>query len=146
MSRENPDRPFVGVGTVVFKGADVLLIKRGKPPNLGAISLPGGAQEIGETVREAAAREVKEETGIDVAVTHLVDVVDSIRRDAHARVRFHYTLVDFAAEWKAGDPRAGTDAADAFWHPISELSALEMWSETRRVIEKAVSLRGTPVN
>ena len=102
MSREYPDRPFVGVGVVVWRGDNVLLIQRGKPPRIGAWSLPGGAQELGETVRETAVREVREETGVEIDVTHLIDVVDTITRDKDGRVRLQYTLVDFAAEWRLG--------------------------------------------
>ena len=84
MSREYPDRPFVGVGVVVWRGDNVLLIQRGKPPRIGAWSLPGGAQELGETVRETAVREVREETGVEIDVTHLIDV--SQRRSLRAAV------------------------------------------------------------
>ena len=142
MSRENPARPIVGVGTVVFKGGDVLLIRRGKPPNVGHISLPGGAQDLGETVRQTAIREVKEETGVDAEITHLVDVVDAIHGDSRGKIRYHYTLVDFAAEWRAGEPSAGSDAADAFWHPVAALGDLDLWDETRRIIGMAAALRG----
>ena len=104
MSREYPDRPMVGVGVVVWRGPELLLIQRGKPPRKGAWSLPGGMQELGETVRETAVREVREETGLEIDLTHLIDVVDTITRDEDGRVRMQYTLVDFAAEWRAGEP------------------------------------------
>lgn len=145
-SREYPTQPIIGVGVIVFRQDEVLLIRRGKPPNKGSLSLPGGGQHLGETVREAAAREVMEETGLTVEVTHLVDVVDVIRGDTAGRVKYHYTLVDFAAEWRSGDPVAGDDAAEAFWTPIAEIGTLGLWSETERVIGKAAGLRGTPVD
>lgn len=144
--REYPDRPIIGVGVIVFRGDDVLLIRRSKPPNKGGISLPGGGQQLGETVREAAAREVMEETGLEVAITHLVDVVDVIHGDVVGRTKFHYTLVDFAAEWQAGEPVAGDDAAEAFWVPMSEIGGLRLWTETERVIRKAAALRGQPLD
>ena len=143
--REYPDRPLVGIGVIVFRDDEVLLIRRGKPPNKGALSLPGGGQHLGETVRQAAAREVMEETGLTVEVTHLVDVVDAIRGDTTGRIKFHYTLVDFAAEWRAGEAAAASDAEEAFWVPLEDIGALGLWSETERVIRKALALRGTPV-
>ncbi len=144
--REYPARPLVGVGVVVFKAEDVLLIRRGKPPNKGALSLPGGGQNLGETVRQTARREVMEETGLEVDVTHLVDVVDAIRGDTAGRVKFHYTLIDFAAEWRSGEVTAGSDAEDAFWVPIVEIGSLGLWTETERVIKKAAALRALPLD
>ena len=135
MSREYPDRPFVGVGVVVWRGDNVLLIQRGKPPRIGAWSLPGGAQELGETVRETAVREVREETGVEIDVTHLIDVVDTITRDKDGRVRLQYTLVDFAAEWRLGETIAGSDARGAQWIHPDDLGPLNLWKETLRIIE-----------
>lgn len=143
--REYPRRPWVAVGVIVFRGDDVLLVRRARPPEAGTWSLPGGRQELGETVIAAGEREVREETGITVAVTGLVDVVDRIDRDPDGRVRFHYTLIDLAAEWRAGDPVAGDDADAARWWTPADLAGLDLWAETRRVIEMArqrrVSLR-----
>ena len=135
MSREYPDRPFVGVGVVVWRGDNVLLIQRGKPPRIGAWSLPGGAQELGETVRETAGREVREETGVEIDVTHLIDVVDTITRDKDGRVRLQYTLVDFAAEWRLGETVACSDAMGAQWIHPDDLGPLNLWKETLRIIE-----------
>ena len=115
MSREYPDYPMVGVGVVVWKDNAVLLIQRGKPPRAGTWSLPGGRQELGETTREAGVREVREETGLEVDIKDLIDVVDTIHRDDEGRVHMQYTLVDYWAEWVSGEPVAGTDAADARW-------------------------------
>ena len=134
MSREYPDRPFVGVGVVVWRGDEVLLIERGKAPVSGNWSLPGGKQELGETVQETAHREIKEETGVDIEVVCLLDVVDLVRHDDEGRVRFHYTLVDFTARWKAGEPVAGDDASDARWVRLDDLDDYNLWDETRRVI------------
>lgn len=132
--RDYPTRPWVGVGVVVTKGCRVLMIRRGKPPRQGQWSLPGGVQELGETVRETAVREVFEETGIEIALGPIADVVDSITRDDDGRVLHHYTLVDFAATWVAGEPRAGDDAIDARWFTLAELEAETLWPETLRLI------------
>lgn len=137
MKRDYPEAPIVGVGVVCLRGDAVLLIRRGKPPREGAWSLPGGRQKLGETVRDCAARELAEETGIEAEIGGLVDVVDSLTRDGDNRVQYHYTLVDFAARWRRGEPRPGGDAADARWFAPGELAALGLWSETMRVIDEA---------
>ncbi|MBL4721355.1 MAG: NUDIX hydrolase [Alphaproteobacteria bacterium] len=141
MSREYPTRPFSAVGVVVWKDEKMLLIQRGKEPRKGQWSLPGGAHEVGETTREAAAREVLEETNLVVEVTDLLDVVDSISLDDDGRVRMQYVLVDFGAEWKSGEAVAGSDAMDARWVHPDELPSYKLWSETMRIIEKSASLR-----
>lgn len=140
MSREFPERPIVGVGVIVFKGTDVLLVRRGNPPRIGEWSIPGGAQELGETVTEAAIREIREETGIEINVKGLVDVVDLIRPSDdpnRAGIRHHYTLVDLVATWSTGDPVAGDDVTEACWMPAEDISGLGLWSETVRVIGMA---------
>ena len=140
-SRQYPERPIVGVGVVVWREDKVLLVRRGKPPRQGSWSLPGGAQDLGETVFEAARREIMEETSLDIEVLGLVDVVDSIRHDAAGRVRYHYTLVDVVAEWRAGEATALDDAAAAAWFEPEALSGLGLWSETERVIALSRDLR-----
>jgi 8-oxo-dGTP diphosphatase len=109
-SRRNPERPVVGVGVVVWRQDQFLLIRRGKEPNKGQWSIPGGAQKLGETIFEAAAREVLEETGLRVTVNRLVDVVDGIMPDEKGGIRYHYTLVDVVAESMEGEPVAADDA------------------------------------
>ena len=141
MSREYPDRPFVGVGVVVWRGDEVLLIERGKGPRTGGWSLPGGKQELGETVRETAHREIREETAVEIEITGLLDVVDMVRKDGAGRVQFHYTLVDFTAEWVSGEAVAGTDAAAARWVRLEDIDQYRLWDETRRVIRLSASRR-----
>ena len=141
MTREYPDYPMVGVGVVVWKDETVLLIQRGKPPRAGAWSLPGGRQELGETTREAGMREVLEETGIKIEIKDLIDVVDTINRDDSGHVRMQYTLVDYWAEWKSGEPTASTDAADARWVRPEDLPDYNLWDETLRVIHVSAKSR-----
>jgi 8-oxo-dGTP diphosphatase len=135
--RDYPDRPLVGVGAVVWRDGRVLLVRRGKAPRAGQWSLPGGAQKLGETVLEAARREVREETGLELERLELVTVVDLIERDDTERVRYHYTLIDVSADAAPGEAVAGSDAAEARWFEVRELEALGLWSETLRIIELA---------
>lgn len=127
---------------VLLRHDRVLMIRRGRPPRLGEWSLPGGAQELGETVEAAARRELAEEVGLAPAGSLvLLDVVDSIHRDAAGRVRFHWTLVDFAAEAGAGEPVPGDDCAGAAWVPLAEALANEaLWQRTREMIARASRL------
>jgi ADP-ribose pyrophosphatase YjhB (NUDIX family) len=129
------------VGVVVLKGDKVLLIKRGRPPRKGEWSLPGGAQSVGETVQETARREVLEETGVQIQWPQFLEVIDSIIRDDDQRVRFHYTLVDYWANWDSGIPVGLDDAQHAEWVPLNNLNNLGLWSKTIEVIEKAMKLR-----
>lgn len=145
MRRDFPDRPIVGVGVVVWRGDRVLLIRRGKPPRAGQWSLPGGAQELGETVAETARREVLEETGLELAGLDLLTVVDLIEPAAEpGRFHYHYTLVDFVAEAAPGDASAAGDAAAVAWFDRADLESVELWAETLRIIDLAASRRGQP--
>jgi ADP-ribose pyrophosphatase YjhB (NUDIX family) len=141
MAREYPQTPVVGVGVVVWRADQVLLIKRGRPPRQHEWSLPGGRQELGETVADAAQREVYEETGIVVEIRDVVAVVDLIDRDADGQVRFHYTLIDLLAEWRAGEPVAADDAAAIAWATLDQLDQYQLWHETERVIRLAAERR-----
>lgn len=132
--REYPARPIVGIGLVVLKQDSVLLVRRGNPPNVGSWTLPGGAQEVGETAEEAGRRELLEETGIAVGPLYFAAHVDNIRRDPSGRVQFHYTILDFAARWEQGDPVAGSDVTEAVWAPLESLDEFRLWSEAHRVI------------
>ena len=138
MPREYPAHPLIGVGAVVLRGASVLLIRRGHPPRLGEWSLPGGLQEVGETVFEAAAREVMEEAGVAIRALAVVDVVDLIEREpGSSRIRYHYTLIDVLAAWTGGDPAAAGDADAAMWVAEREVAGLVRWSETARIVGRA---------
>ena len=139
-SREYPSRPICAVGVVVRKDNSVLLVQRGNPPRRGAWSLPGGAVELGESLREAARREVLEECGIEIALGELIDAVDLMQRDDERRLQYHYVLIDFAAAYVDGSLRAASDVLDARWVPRDGLDAYELPAETRRVIDRAMKI------
>ena len=134
MSREYPARPLVGLGVVLLRPDAVLLVRRGKAPNRGAWSIPGGAQELGETAEDGARRELLEETGLHAERLLLAANVDSITYDDDGRVQYHYTILDFAAEWIDGEPKTGGDVTDAAWAPLNGLEPFKLWSEAHRVI------------
>lgn len=142
MTREYPDRPFVGIGALVWRDDRILLIRRRNPPRAGQWSLPGGGQELGETIAEAARREVAEETGLHIVVEDVVEVIDLIERDEDGRVQYHYVLIDVNATWTGGDPAAGDDAIDTAWATLDELGTFKLWSETERVIRRGYDQRG----
>ena len=139
-SREYPERPLIGVGVVVLDAENVLMIQRSKPPRQGGWSLPGGVQKLGETVYETSIREVKEETNIEVQIVGLIDVVDSIHRDKVGAVKYHYTLVDVLARSIGGELAAGDDAFDAEWVATQDIAGMELWSETKRIIQLAIEM------
>jgi 8-oxo-dGTP diphosphatase len=132
--------PVAAAGVVCLRGDDVLLVRRGAPPLENAWSLPGGRIEWGEPAARAALRELKEETGCVAELVGLVDVVDAVftrRGGPDAEPWGHYVLIDYAARWVAGDPEAGDDAREARFFTPAQLARLDLWHETRRVIEAA---------
>ena len=137
--REYPARPLVGLGVVLLRpggldGPAVLLVRRGKPPNAGAWSIPGGAQKLGETAEDGARRELLEEAGLLAGPLLLAAHVDSITRDADGAVQYHYTILDFAGRWIGGEPRAGGDVTGAVFAPLDDLAPYALWSEAHRVV------------
>jgi len=136
--REYPDRPIVGVGAVIVDASRVLLVRRGHEPLKGEWSIPGGAVELGETLEVACAREVREETGLDIDVGPMVDVFDRIRLDPHGRPRFHYVLVDFVCRPIGGTLACASDAVDARWASLIELPEYGVQPATISVIEKGL--------
>jgi ADP-ribose pyrophosphatase YjhB (NUDIX family) len=134
-----PERPVVGVGAVVLDGDRVLLIKRGHEPLKGEWSLPGGSVEIGETLEAAIAREVREETGLDIEVGPIVEVLDRITRDAGGNVEHHFVLVDFVCRPAGGVLCGASDADDAEWVLLEQLTAYGVAGVTVQVIRKAAA-------
>jgi mutator protein MutT len=134
----------VGVGAVVVDGEKVLLVKRGHAPLKGEWSLPGGMVELGETLEGALAREVAEETGIEVEIGPVVEVFDRIERADDGRVAYHFVIVDFACTPRSRTVAHASDAEDARWVPVGDLAAFRVTPKATTVIHKAVALiRGT---
>jgi ADP-ribose pyrophosphatase YjhB (NUDIX family) len=139
--RTFPERPVVGVGAVILDGARVVLIKRGQPPLQGEWSLPGGAVELGETLEDAVAREVLEETGLPIEVGPVVEVLDRVHRTSDGRIEYHYVIVDYLCRSSSDRPLvAGSDALDARWVSASELPAYHVTAKAIAVIHKALEL------
>ena len=137
--REYPEAPRVGLGIVLLRGDEVLLVRRGRPPAEGLWSLPGGGQELGETAQAGARRELFEETGLAAGPLHLVAHVDSIHRDADGRVQYHYTILDFAGHYEAGELTAADDVSEAAWVHPDRFDEYALWPEARRIIALAFS-------
>lgn len=137
-----PDQPRVAVGAIVFKDNNVLLVRRGKPPAEDLWAIPGGRVEIGETLQEAAEREILEETGIAIRARIPVYTFDVIDRDTRGRIRYHYVIVDMTADYIRGEPRAGDDASAARWVSSDELATLKVSSKTRQLLRAQFNFGG----
>ena len=138
IQREFPQTPLVGVGAVVVRDGRVLLVRRGSEPLKGHWTLPGGLLEVGESLREGVAREVKEETGLQVEPIELVELLERIHRE-QGQVRFHYVIADYLCRVTGGELRAASDADAVRWVERTEWnshSALVLDPITVRVIEK----------
>ncbi|MBS7812813.1 NUDIX hydrolase [Roseococcus pinisoli] len=133
--REYPERPWVGIGVVLFRGEEVLLVQRGKPPRVGSWSLPGGAQHLGETTQTAARRELLEETGLEAGPLLLADVVDAISLDARGQPHYHYTIIDYCGHWHGGEATAGDDVAAVAWAAPQQLPAYKLTKAALDIIE-----------
>src|SRR5271163_4454906 len=101
--RTYPTHPMAGIGIVLLRGEEVLLVRRGQPPALGAWSLPGGGQELGETAEACARRELLEETGLTAGPLILIAHVDAIHPDAEGNIEYHYTILDFGGRYVGGE-------------------------------------------
>jgi ADP-ribose pyrophosphatase len=137
-----PDRPRVAVGAVVFKDERILLVQRGKPPAEGTWAIPGGSVEIGESLQQAAQREILEETGVRIRAREPVFTFDMIETDADGSVRFHYVVVDVMADYLEGTLRPAGDAADARWVSAGELSRLFVSPATLDLLKKRFHFGG----
>jgi ADP-ribose pyrophosphatase YjhB (NUDIX family) len=138
LRREYPSQPVVGVGVVIVDSGKIVLVKRGFEPAVGKWSLPGGAVELGETVRFAAIRETKEETGLDVELTKEtpIDAYDIMAKDNNGHFRFHYVLLQFLTVPKTGELKPSSDVADAKWVPLDEVETYDLAESVRDFFRK----------
>lgn len=132
---EYPDTPRVGVGAIVFHEDRVLLVERGIAPSKGLWAIPGGGLELGESLQEAAEREVLEETGLIIEAREPVYTFDFIERDDTDTIHFHYVIVDVIAEYKSGNLQPGDDAADAAWLRWEDLEDMPVSANTLKVLK-----------
>jgi len=136
LKREYPPRPIIGVGAVIMRTDQVLLVRRGSEPGKNQWSVPGGLVELGETVHETVVREVKEETNLDVEVYGLIDVVNNIVHDKEGKLRFHFVILDFFALRKGGKLQAGSDVREVKWVPLSQVKKLNLTGIFRDFLER----------
>jgi ADP-ribose pyrophosphatase YjhB (NUDIX family) len=137
MKRHYPDQPLVGVGAVVFRGGEVLLVRRGQEPALGSWSLPGGLVELGETLETAITRELAEETGLTVTLLGISAVFERIFPDPGGAIAYHYVLVDYLCDYEGGELRPGSDITAARFVPVGELAGCDLPQFTADVIRRA---------
>lgn len=135
MRRLYPEAPLVGVGSLVLRGGEILLVRRGYSPGRGKWSIPGGHVEVGESLLRAAERELLEETGLRGRALGVVNVDEAITVD-EAGVRYHYVLVTVLVDAPEGEPRPGGDALDAVFKPLGEALVMDLVPSVRGLILK----------
>jgi 8-oxo-dGTP diphosphatase len=138
--RTYPQRPYLAVSAAIFRDGKVLVVRRARNPALSLYTLPGGAVEIGETLLQAVAREVREETALEVEPVALAGNREVITRDAQGRVERHFVILCFAARWRSGEPVLNEELDDARWLKPAELSALRTTDGLAEIVAAAVEL------
>jgi ADP-ribose pyrophosphatase YjhB (NUDIX family) len=136
-SRAYPDRPFLAASAAVIRDSKVLIVRRARPPARGVYTLPGGVVETGETLAEAAKREVREETGLDVAPLALAGFREVILRDDGNAVSRHFVILSFAARWVAGEVRLNGELDDARWLDPAEIAGLSTTEGLSEIVAAA---------
>ncbi len=135
--RRYPSRPFIGVGALIFDGATILLVERGKEPLKGYWSLPGGILETGEKLEDAIRREVREETGLEVEPLSMFEIFERIMPDPSGRVEYHYVLIDYLCRPTGGRLQAASDVSRAAWVTEQNLREYRLTEGTLAVVERA---------
>jgi ADP-ribose pyrophosphatase YjhB (NUDIX family) len=132
--RRYPNRPIVAVGTIVVRDGRVLLARRGHEPAYGLWSVPGGGVHLGEELRAAARRELREECGIEVELTDVIELIERVTRDGDGRIQYHYVIVDYLAKWTGGEPAPSPEALEVRWVAPEEFPRYEMTRGSAEVI------------
>jgi 8-oxo-dGTP diphosphatase len=140
--RSYPSRPVLAVSAAIIRDGKVLIVRRARPPARGVCTLPGGGVEVGETLHEAVAREVREETGLAVEPVALAGYREAIARDQDGRVERHFVILPFAARWIAGEPALNEELSEAKWLRPSEMTGLTTTQGLAEIIEAAFALLG----
>jgi len=133
-----PHVPRVGVGVVIFKKDQIVLVQRQNHPAQGEWSIPGGLVNIGETVRQAAQREIREECSLEIDNLEILDVFEYIE-NKNDSVKYHFIVLDYVADWKSGKLKAGSDAPQAQWVSVSDLDQISMKPQLKKMLTKALS-------
>ena len=138
MRREYPTQPIVGVGAVIVQDGKLVLVKRGVEPAKGKWSIPGGAVELGERVRDTAVREAKEECGLDIELVNdmPMDAIDNMIAGENERLRYHYVLLEFLARPIGGTLRPGSDVTEVRWVPLEEVERYDLTNTFRLFFKK----------
>jgi len=145
-SREYPERPVVGVGGVVIHDGRALIVRRGSEPLKGQWSIPGGTLELGETLAEGVARELQEETGLEVRVLDLIEIFERILPDPNggsatpARPQYHFVIADYLCEIVSGTPAASSDVTDVALVREEDLGPYNLSPTATRVVQKAFAM------
>jgi len=139
--RNYPDRPLVGVGALIYREEDILLVRRALPPSAGKWSIPGGLVEIGESVWDACRREVAEETGLDIDLSGILDVNEMIEKDANGRILYHYLLIGFEGAFVGGEVGINRESTDWTWTRMTDALSMEITRTAKRLIEAKLAGR-----
>ncbi len=134
--REYPDLPRVAAGAIVIRNGKILLVKRGHPPAEDFWAIPGGAVKLGESLEEAAEREVLEETGIIIKAKKPIYPFDVIIRDEKGNIKYHYVIIDFSGEYIKGELFPADDVTDAGWYSPEELEGIRVTRTTLQLLKE----------
>lgn len=138
VQRRYPAAPLVGVAAAVFDGdGRVLLVQRRRPPRAGSWGLPGGLLELGERLVDGAAREIKEECGVDVVIGGIAGIFEPITHDENGRIEYHYVVIDYWAAYAGGVASAQDDAAAVAWVQLDQLGSYQLHPDSQQVVEDA---------
>ncbi len=137
--RAYPQRPFLAVSAAILRDGKILIVRRARMPALHLYTLPGGVVEAGETLAEAAAREVREETALEIEPVALAGHREAIVRDAQGRVERHFVILCYAARWLSGEPVLNEEIDDARWVDPAELSGLRTTEGLAEIVAAAIA-------